>query len=73
MQVSVKQGITSVLKPFQRSKMLFKFKRDQKCKKFPFWAKTVKFAKMGVPTEKTSFLKDLSCLSSKSGLKMYFQ
>ena len=57
MQVSVKQGITSVLKPFQRSKMLFKFKKDQKCKKFLFWAKTVKVAKLGVLTEKTSFWK----------------
>lgn len=73
MQVSVKQGITSVLKLFQWSKMFFIVKRDQKCKKFPFWAKIVKFAKMRVPIKKISFLKDLSCLSSKSGLKMYFQ
>ena len=73
LHISVKKGIASVLKLFQRSKMLFKFKRDQKCKNFPFWDKPVKVAKIGVPTEKTPFLKDLSCLSSKSGLKMSFQ
>ena len=53
--------------------MFFKFKKDQKCKNFLFWAKTVKVAKMGVLTEKTSFWKDLSCLQSKFGLKMSFQ
>ena len=73
LHISVKQGITSVPNLFQGSKMLFKLKRDQRCKNFPFWAKIVKVAKMEVSTEKISFLKDLSCLSSKFVLKMSFQ
>ena len=73
LHISVKQGITSVPNLFQGSKMIFKLKRDQRCKNFPFWVKIVKVAKMGVSTEKIPFLKDLSCLLSKPGLKMSFQ
>ena len=73
LHISVKQGISSVPSPFQGSKMLFKLKRDQRCKNFPFWVKIVKVAKMEVSTEKISFLRDLSCLLNRTGLKMSFQ
>ena len=55
MRFRVKQGTTNVPSPFQGLKMLFTFKRDQKCKNSLFWAKSVKFAKMKVPAEKVSF------------------
>ena len=73
MQLSVKQGISSVLKPFQRSKMFFKFKRDQKCKIFPFWAKTVKVAKNGVLTEKYHSGRVKSVNKINFGFKLSFQ
>ena len=52
MKLSAKQGIRSVIKLFQRSKMLFNSKKDKKCKLFIFWAKTVKVETFGVLTEK---------------------
>ena len=55
LHISVKQGTNSVPSPFQGLKMLFKLKRDQRCKNFPFWAKSVKVAKIEVSAEKTSF------------------
>ena len=55
MHFSVKHGTTSVPSPFKRLKMLFVFKRDQKCKNSLFWTKSVNFAKKRVPAEKVSF------------------
>ena len=52
MKLSSKQGINRVIKLFQGSKMLFTIKKDQKCKVFRFWAKTVKVVKNGALTEK---------------------
>ena len=52
MKLSVKQGVISMKKSFYESKMLFTIKKDQKCKVFRFWAKTVKVVKNGALTEK---------------------
>ena len=43
---------TNAPSPFQGLKILFIFKRDQRCKKFLFWAKSVKIAKIRILAEK---------------------
>ena len=62
---SVKQWTISVPSPFQRFKMLFKFKKDQSCKNFTIWAKIVKVAKKkGYNRENWNF-RDLNCFHWK--------
>ena len=51
MKLSIKQGVISMTKSFYGSKMFFTIKRDQKCKVFRFWAKTIKVVKNGFLTE----------------------
>ena len=73
MKLSSKQGINSVIKLFQGSKMLFTIKKDQKCKVFRFWAKTVKVAKNGVLTGKYHSGRAEFVNKINFGLKLSFQ
>ena len=68
-----KKGTRSAIKLFQRSKILFNSKKDQKCKLFIFWAKTIKVAKFGVLTEKLHSGRANAVNKINFGLKLSFQ
>lgn len=70
---SIKQGTTSAPSPFQGLKILFIFKKDQRCKNFLFWAKSVKVAKNEVSAEKTSFWGTKTVFQTNLSWKIPFQ